>query len=102
MEFKKQFILQYRDENFTIEALDVLYDYCIEYEESVGERLELDVIGLCSDFTEYTMEEVMTRYSNFFDVHLDMDDDDKVVETLRSYTTVIEIPNTDRIIVRNF
>lgn len=102
MEFKKQFILQSRDEQFTIEALDVLYDHCIEYEESVGERLELDVIGLCCDFTEYTMDEVMIQYSRFFDGQLDSDDDDWVVETLRNYTEVIEIPKTDRIIVRNF
>lgn len=42
-----------RENNFSREALEALFNYLEEYEQDTGEDLELDVIGLCSDFTEY-------------------------------------------------
>ena len=42
-----------REDQFSREALEALFNYLEEYEQDTGEDLELDVIALCCDFTEY-------------------------------------------------
>ena len=42
-----------RGDNFTREALDALFCYL----EEIDENIELDVIGLCCDYTEYADED---------------------------------------------
>lgn len=43
-----------REDQFSREALEALFNYLEEYEQDTGEDLELDVVGLCCEFTEYT------------------------------------------------
>ena len=43
-----------REDNFSSEALEALFEYIENYEEDTGIRVELDVLGLCCEFTEYT------------------------------------------------
>lgn len=43
-----------RENQFSGEALEALFNYLEEYEQDTGEDLELDVIGLCCEFTEYS------------------------------------------------
>jgi hypothetical protein len=72
----------YERENFTREALVALFEYLEDYSRDTGEDFELDVIGLCCDFTEYeSFEEIKEEYSS---TELDSLDD------LREHTTVIE------------
>lgn len=52
-----------RPDNFTNEALEVLFDYFEEIEESTGEELEFDVIGICCEFSEDTTENLIAAYS---------------------------------------
>ena len=42
-----------RPNNFSYEGLKALFDYLEQYEEETGQELELDVIAICCDFTEY-------------------------------------------------
>ena len=42
-----------REDQFSREALEALFNYLEDYEQDTGEDLELDVVGLCCDFTEY-------------------------------------------------
>ena len=42
-----------RPNNFSYEGLTALYDYLERYEEDTETELELDVIGLCCEFSEY-------------------------------------------------
>ena len=42
-----------RPNSFSYEGITALFNYLEEYEADTGEELELDVIGLCCDFTEY-------------------------------------------------
>ncbi|MFA5240608.1 MAG: hypothetical protein WC476_13000 [Phycisphaerae bacterium] len=42
-----------RSENFTREAREALYDYL----EEIDENIELDVIAVCCDYTEYADED---------------------------------------------
>lgn len=58
-EFKKF----HRDSNFSREGLHALFDYLEEYEESTGEKIELDPISLCCEFNEEKIENVLSDYN---------------------------------------
>lgn len=47
-----------RPDNFSYEGRHALFEYIEEFEDSTGEEIEFDVIALCCDFAEYTMEEL--------------------------------------------
>ena len=42
-----------RPDNFTYTGLTTLYDYLVELADDCGQSIELDVIGLCCDYSEY-------------------------------------------------
>ena len=39
--------------NFSYEGKRALFDYLEQYEEDAGEKIELDTIALCCEYTEY-------------------------------------------------
>lgn len=43
-------------------TLAILFDYLEEYEASTGDEMELDVIGLCCDFTEWSSEDLAEEF----------------------------------------
>lgn len=52
-----------RDENFSRFGLQELFKWHEEYEDSTGEPVELDVIAICCDWTEYENEyQVVNNY----------------------------------------
>ncbi len=51
-DFERAFKECERD-NFSYDGLKALFDYLEELEESTGEEIELDVIALCCEYTEY-------------------------------------------------
>ena len=55
-DFIKAFENMGRDENFSRLGLQELFKYYEEYEDSTGEQIELDVISICCDWTEYENE----------------------------------------------
>ena len=52
-DFRNAFISMDRANNFP-NRLPELFDFLEEMEQQIGEELELDVIALCCDFTEYS------------------------------------------------
>ena len=76
-DFRDAFHRLDRGNNFSREALELLFDYL----EELDPDMELDVIALCCDYCEDTLEDVISSYS--IDVE-DMDDDD-TVEAVRAY-----------------
>ena len=51
-----------RPNNFSYAALGELYEWLEQYEEDTEQEMELDVIALCCDFSEYTLEELENDY----------------------------------------
>lgn len=52
-----------REDQFSFDGLVALFNYLEELEEATGEEIELDVIALCVEFTEYeSMEDLMEEY----------------------------------------
>ena len=66
-----------RTEDFSPEALRVLYDFLIEREHGSGREQELDVIALCCEWTEYTCKEYLDDYG--------VDGDDLGVDEIGEY-----------------
>jgi hypothetical protein len=52
-----------RPENFSYDGLAALFDYLEELSEDMGEHIELDVISICCDWTEYeSLEEYQAAH----------------------------------------
>ena len=74
------------DLEFSDIGLTALFDYFTEYEDSTGEEMELDVIAICCEFSEYgDLDEIREVYRD-----LDGLDNDDALEWLNDRTTVIE------------
>jgi hypothetical protein len=80
-DFERAFVDADRKENFSYEALGLLFDYFESYEEETGQEIELDVIAICCDYNEDTAEEIARNYS----IDLEGLDDDEQIEAVRDY-----------------
>ena len=87
-----------RPNNFSYEGLTALYDYLEQYEEDTGQEIELDVIGLCCEFTEYDSLE------DFQKEHYDEEIGDcyEDIEEIEDETIVIKIEGTEGFIIQDF
>jgi hypothetical protein len=81
-----------RPNQFSYQGLKSLYEYLIQYEEDTGEELNLDVIALCCDYTEY--KNFQELKSNYLDV--------KNLKELEEKTSVIPIEDTQGFIIQNY
>jgi len=80
--------------NFSYEGRKALFDYLEELEDDTGEKIEFDPIALCCEYSEYeNFKELKDNYDN---------DEITNLETLRDFTTVIEIENSDKFIIQSF
>ena len=74
-----------RPDNFSYDGLKVLFEYLEEYEMDIGEELELDVIGLCCDFSESTFEDIAALYNVEIDINENEDKQkQQVIDFLQS------------------
>ena len=62
-DFERAFADADRKENFSYEGLNLLFDYLEDYEEQTGQELELDVVAICCDYNEDTVEAIAENYS---------------------------------------
>jgi len=52
-----------RPEQFSYDALEAMFTFISDLSDDLGEPFEMDVIGLCCDFTEYTtLAEALSDY----------------------------------------
>ena len=57
-ELQTEFNRYDRSENFTPAGIRVLFDYLEEISEGSGEDIELDIIGLCCEYSEDTFSDI--------------------------------------------
>ena len=82
---------QLRPNNFSRAGLFALYDYLEQYEEDTDEQIELDVIAICCEYSEYeSLEEFQEDYG----------DDYESIEDIESETTVISVDDDGFIILQ--
>ena len=82
-----------RGDQFSASALRTLFDYLEDYEEGCDIEIELDVIALCCDYTEY---ENLEEFHKIYDK-----EDYPSLERLRDHTEVIEV-DEDSFIIGEF
>jgi hypothetical protein len=71
-----------RAHQYSQRGLQAIYDYIEDYERDSGEEIELDVVGLCCDWTECSYQEIADDY----DIDLsDCEDDDDKVQAVEAY-----------------
>lgn len=62
-DFERAFADYGRSKQFTYSGQKALHDYLEAYEDDLGEELELDVVALCCEYTEYeSLEEFQANY----------------------------------------
>tara|TARA_R110002012_G_scaffold272995_1_gene458805 strand:- start:47 stop:334 length:288 start_codon:yes stop_codon:yes gene_type:complete len=77
---------------FSYEGTKALFEHLEQYEEDTDHELEFDPIAFRCDFDEYeNLKEVQENYTDIKDL-----------EDLKNHTTVIEIPNTERLIIQAY
>lgn len=83
-----------RENQFSYEGKNALFDYLEQLEESTGGEGELDVVALCCEFTEYDdLEEFWGAYDK---------EDYESIEDIENETTVIRLNNGDGFIILDF
>ena len=70
------FIQEFNRENtFSRKGLLALYDYFCDFEEATGEDVELDVIAICCEFSEYEdIEEFNDNYNTDYEDYEEIDE----------------------------
>lgn len=80
-----------RESQFTVPARRALFEYLEEYENSAGEEIELDPVGICCEWAEYPSA---LEAADDYGFKPDDDDDDarekSALEWLQGETQVIE------------
>lgn len=86
-----------RQDQFTYSGKRVLFDYIEELESSTGMALELDVIALCCEYVESTVEEIIRDYS------LDPDTTEgQVINWLQENTSICGVTDSVTIVFAQF
>ena len=73
-DFRDAFRSMGRNEQFSYEGLELIFDYIEEYEQDSGEQVELDVIGICCAWAEDTPEDIAAAY----DINIEGKDEDEI------------------------
>ena len=97
-QFRDQFHRFGRGDQFSYEALGLLFDYLSD----CGSDVELDVVGICCEFSEDTPESIADNYSLIID---DMDEGeikDAVSEFLENNTSVVGITSSGAFVYVQF
>jgi hypothetical protein len=85
-EFRDAFRQANRQDQFSYEALNMLY----EYFEDVDPDMELDVIAICCEYTEDTPEGIANNYWSVDDLTQDEEElRDQVREYLEANTSIV-------------
>jgi hypothetical protein len=80
-DFERAFADADREDNFSYEALGLLFDYFESYEEETGQEIELDAIAICCDYNEDNLDDIIANYS----IDVEGLDDDEKIEAVRDY-----------------
>lgn len=80
-DFVEAFRAYDRLDNFSFEALDLLFSYFEECEDSTGQEIELDVVAICCEYCEADTDDIIADYR----IDVDGMDDDEKLEAVREY-----------------
>ena len=82
-----------RPDNFSHAGLCALFDYFEDVEAETSQEIELDVIAICCEYSEY---ENLAAFQEAYS------EDYQTIEDIERETTVLSIPNTQGFIIVAF
>lgn len=82
-EFREAFRRTNRQDNFSYEGLEVLFDYLENLTNDRGEPVELDVVALCCEYYENSIDDIIANYD--IDVSYADGDEDVIAEIVKEY-----------------
>lgn len=91
--FQDAFHKMGRGNQFSYEGLLALFDWFEEYEDSAGSQIELDVIAICCEYSEY---------DSLKDFQNDYGDEYESLEDIENNTTLIKIEDEEGFIIQQF
>lgn len=94
--FRDEFRACGRADQFSYEALGLLFDYLEAFEMDTGEEIELDAISICCDFSEDSPENIRDQYG------IDGDDEAEVIATLEDNGAYVGRTSHGTLIYRNY
>ena len=81
-----------KDHGFSYHGAKALFEHLTQFEEDCGTDIEFDPIAFRCEYDEYeNLKEVKENY-----------EDIKNLDDLKDHTTVIEIPNSERLIIQAY
>jgi hypothetical protein len=92
-QFREEFKQMGRGDQFTHDGLGLLFDYLDELSDDCGQQIELDVVGICCDYTENTQEDIARFHA------LDIDE---VMDYLHENSIVVGQTAEGTIVYRQF
>ena len=97
-QFRNAFYEMGRQSQFTYEGLEILYDFV----EEMMPDFDLDVIALCCDFSEATIEELIRSYSIDCDGIEDDEIDGHVLDYINDHSIVLGVTYDGSIVYQDF
>jgi len=91
--FQDAFHKMGRKDQFSYEGLDALFDYFEMLEEDTDQQIELDVIAICCEYSEY---------DSLKDFQNDYGDEYESLEDIENNTTLIKIEDEEGFIIQQF
>jgi len=89
-----QFIDEMIKHSFSYEGSKALFNYLEQLEEDCDIKIKFDAVTLRCDYVEYdNLKELLEAYDN-----LELES----IEDFNEYTTVIEVEDTDKLIIQAF
>ena len=77
---------------FSYVGASALFDYFEQYEDECAIEIEFDPVGLRCEYSEYeSFEQIKNDYTDLKDL-----------QDLYNYTQVIEIPNSEKLIIQQY
>ena len=91
---QSQFInaISHKDSGFSYGGAKALFEHLTQYEEDYDQELDFDPVAFRCEYDEYeNLKEVQDNYKDI-----------ESLEDLRNNTTVIEVPNSEKLIVQGY
>lgn len=85
-DFRNAFLQMDRGNQFSYEALSLLFDWFEQYEDDTGEEIELDVIAICCEYSESHYSDIIGDYVTDICDHLAEDaTENEQIEYIRNW-----------------
>jgi hypothetical protein len=99
-QFRDAFFCCNRGEQFTYEALELIFNHLEEYENDCGVELELDPVAVCCEYGEETPLDI----ASYYNIEIDADSPESTLQTVREWleeaTEVVGVTATGCIVYR--